>query len=106
MWRVDQVFLSYSGSRIRVVASLVSDHQGLRNVEVIAPTEDPLEAVRFAARFVASPGNVHRAWGARVRWARARAENAQEDLARDRALEAAFVDAFEDTLDQIRDQLR
>lgn len=106
MWRVDQVFLTFRGARIEVVASLVNDDGGLRNLSVIAPTGDPFEAVRHAAKFVAGKGNVFRAWGARIRWAKQQATTEQDNLVRDKQLEEAFVDAFEDTLAEIRDRMR
>lgn len=106
MWRVDQVFLRRVGGRIEVTASLVNDRGGLRNLSVVAPTQEPLEAVRHAARAVAGRGNVSRAWGARVRWAREQAVNEQQALTRDRQLEAAYQEAFEETLDEIRDRMR
>jgi hypothetical protein len=106
MWRVDQVFLANRGSRVEVTASLVNDDGGLRNLAVTAPSSDVVEAVRHAAKFIAGRGNVYRAWGARVRWARAQATNEQNDLVRDTTLEEEFVDAFEETLGEIRDRLR
>ena len=106
MWRVDQVFLQHKGGRVEVTASLVNDRGDLRNLAVTAPTSDPLEAVRHAARFVAGRGNVFRAYGARVRWAREQAVNQQNELIRDRALEEAYLDAFEETLSEIRDRMR
>ncbi len=106
MWRVDQVFLSRSGVRTEVISSLVNDHGGLRNLSVVAPTEDPAEAVRHAARFVAGKGNVSSARNARVRWAREQAATEQDNLVRDLALEDEFLDAFEETLQEIRDRMR
>lgn len=106
MWRVDQVFLRRVGGRIEVVASLVNDRGDLRNLSVVAPTGEPVEAVQHAARAVAGRGNVSRAWGARVRWAREQAVNEQNELIRDRALEEAYQDAFEETLAEIRDRMR
>jgi len=90
MWRVDQVFLARSGMRTEVISSLVNDHGGLRNLSVVAPTEDPREAVRHAARFVAGKGNVSSARNARVRWAREQAATEQDSLVRDLALEWAW----------------
>ncbi|MFC4455768.1 hypothetical protein [Deinococcus sonorensis] len=106
MWRVDQVFLSRSGIRTEVTASLVNDQGGLRNLAVVAPTEDPREAVRHAARFVAGKGNVSSARNARVRWAREQAATEQDNLVRDFQLEDEFLDAFEETLQEIRDRMR
>ncbi len=106
MWRVDQVFLQHKGGRVEVTASLVNDRGDLRNLAVTAPTRDPLEAVRHAARYVAGRGNVYRAWGARVRWAREQAVNQQNELIRDTDLEAAYLDAFEETLAEVRDRMR
>ena len=106
MWRVDQVFLSHRGTRVEVTASLVNDTGGLRNLSIVAPTDDPKRAVEHAARFIAGKGNVSRAWGARVRWAKYQAGTEQENLVRDRALEEAFADAFEETWQEIRDRLR
>nr|WP_110887474.1 hypothetical protein [Deinococcus yavapaiensis] len=106
MWRVDQVFLTYKGGRVEVVASLVNDDGGLRNLSVIAPTKDPKEAVEHAARFIAGKGNVYRAWGARIRWAKQQASTEQDALIRDLHLEEAFLEAFEETLDEVRDRMR
>ena len=106
MWRVDQVFLSYKGGRIEVTASLVNDDGGLRNLSVVAPTSDPRDAVVHAAQFVAGRGNVYRAFGARIRWAREQAVTEQHNLVRDVELEDAFLEAFEDTLAEIRDRMR
>nr|WP_052326756.1 hypothetical protein [Deinococcus peraridilitoris] len=106
MWRVDQVFLSHRGGRIEIVASLVNDDGGLRNLSMVAPTGDPKAAVEHAARFVAGKGNVYRAWGARIRWAKQQAVNQQDNLVRDLQLEEAFLDAFEETLQEIRDRQR
>ena len=106
MWRVDQVFLTNRGARIEVTASLVNDDGGLRNLSVVAPTSDPRDAVVHAAKFVAGRGNVYRAFGARIRWAREQAVTEQHNLVRDEALEDAFLEAFEDTLAEIRDRMR
>ena len=105
MWRVDQVFLNLSGQRIEVTCSMVNDDGGLRNEKTIAPTRDPLEAVAFAARYVAGKGNVYRAYGARVRWTKVMATD-NIDLVRDLALEDAFLEAFEETLAEVRDRMR
>lgn len=106
MWRVDQVFLSRRGMRIEVTCSLVNDRGGLRNLGLVAPTEDPAEALRHAARFVAGKGNVSTARQARVRWTREQAVTLQDELIRDRALEDEFEDAFEETLQEVRDRMR
>ncbi|BDP42244.1 hypothetical protein DAETH_22130 [Deinococcus aetherius] len=106
MWRVDQVFLSRRGVRVEVICSLVNDRGGLRNLSVVAPTDDPHEAVRHAARFVAGKGNVSSARQARVRWAREQTTTLQDELIRDEALEDEFQDAFEDTLAEVRDRMR
>ncbi|AIZ44346.1 hypothetical protein QR90_03360 [Deinococcus radiopugnans] len=106
MWRVDQVFLARKGMRVEVTSSLVNDHGGLRNLSVTAPTDDPLEAVRHAARFIAGKGNVSGARQARVRWTREQATTEQDALIRDRLLEDEFLDEFEETLAAVRDQQR
>lgn len=106
MWRVDQVFLARRGVRVEVICSLVNDRGGLRNLSVVAPTDDPREAVRHAARFVAGKGNVSGARQARVRWAREQTTTLQDELIRDTALEDEFQDAFEDTLAEVRDRMR
>lgn len=106
MWRVDQIFLARSGVRTEVTASLVNDRGGLRNLSVVVPTEDPVGAVRHAARFVAGKGNVSGARNARVRWTREQAATEQDELVRDRLLEDEFLDAFEETLQEIRDRMR
>ncbi|WP_216319400.1 hypothetical protein [Deinococcus aestuarii] len=106
MWRVDQVFLARRGVRVEVICSLVNDRGGLRNLSVVAPTDDPREAVRHAARFVAGKGNVSSARQARVRWAREQTTTLQDELIRDVALEDDFQDAFEDTLAEVRDRMR
>lgn len=106
MWRVDQVFLARRGQRIEVICSLVNDRGGLRNLSVVAPTEDPAAALRHAARFVAGRGNVSSARQARVRWAREQAVTLQDELIRAEDLEDDFLDAFEDTLQEVRDRLR
>ncbi len=105
MWRVDQVFLSRKGQRVEVIASLVNDQGGLRNLSTIAPTDDPAEAVRHAARHIAGMGNVYEARNARVRWTRAQSVTAQDELIRDLDLEDEFLDSFLETLDVIRDQM-
>jgi len=106
MWRVDQVFLSRRGMRIEVICSLVNDRGGLRNLGLVAPTEDPAEALRHAARFVAGKGNVSTARQVRVRWTREQALTLQDELIRDRELEDEFGDAFEETLQEVRDRMR
>lgn len=106
MWRVDQVFLARRGHRIEVISSLVNDQGGLRNLSMVAPTGDPVEAVRHAAKFVAGKGNVFSARQARVRWAREQMVTVQDELIRDRDLEDEFLDAFEETLSAVRDQMR
>lgn len=106
MWRVDQVFLARRGQRIEVISSLVNDRGGLRNLSLVAPTADPYEAVRHAARFVAGKGNVHSARQARVRWAREQVATLQDELIRDHDLEDEYLDAFEEILAAVRDQLR
>ena len=106
MWRVDQIFLARRGQRIEVISSLVNDRGGLRNLSLVAPTDDPGEAVRHAARYVAGQGNVSSARNARVRWAREQMATVQDELIRDRALEDEFLDQFEETLAAVRDQLR
>ncbi|WP_168734660.1 hypothetical protein [Deinococcus sp. KSM4-11] len=106
MWRVDQVFLARRGMRVEVTCSLVNDQGGLRNLSITAPTDDPTQAVRHAARFIAGKGNVSGARQARVRWTREQATTAQDALIRDRALEDEFLDEFEETLAAVRDQQR
>ncbi|WP_168733625.1 hypothetical protein [Deinococcus sp. Arct2-2] len=106
MWRVDQVFLTRKGQRVEVICSLVNDRSGLRNLSVIAPTEDPREAVRHAARFIAGKGNVSSARNARVRWTREQSTTLQDELIRDEQLEDDFQDEFEDMLAAVRDQMR
>ncbi|GGM01606.1 hypothetical protein [Deinococcus aerophilus] len=106
MWRVDQVFLARRGMRVEVTSSLVNDQGGLRNLTVTAPTDDPHEAVRHAARYIAGKGNVSGARQARVRWTREQATTEQDALIRDRALEDEFLDEFEETLAAVRDQQR
>lgn len=106
MWRVDQVFLARRGQRIEVICSLVNDRGDLRNLSTVAPTGEPREAVRHAARFIAGKGNVYSARQARVRWAREQLVTLQEELIRDQELEDDFLDEFEDTLAAVRDQLR
>lgn len=106
MWRVDQVFLARRGMRVEVTSSLVNDQGGLRNLSITAPTDDPLEAVRHAARFIAGKGNVSGARQARVRWTREQATTEQDALVRDRQLEDEFLDEFEETLAAVRDQQR
>lgn len=106
MWRVDQVFLTRRGVRVEVTCSMVNDQGGLRNLSVTAPTEDPVQAVRHAARFIAGRGNVSSARQARVRWAREQTTTLQDELIRDRQLEDEFLDEFEETLSAVRDQQR
>jgi hypothetical protein len=106
MWRVDQVFLSHSGTRIKVVMSLVNDRSGLRNETIIAPTADPKEAVRLAARFLGGKGDVSRQFGLRIRWARQQAQSEQDGLVRDLELEGIFLEGLEESLEAIRDQMR
>jgi hypothetical protein len=106
MWRVDQVFLARKGQRVEVICSLVNDRSGLRNLSVIAPTEDPREAVRHAARFIAGKGNVSTARNARVRWTREQSTSLQDELIRDEELEDDFQDEFEEMLAAVRDQMR
>ncbi|MFB9994399.1 hypothetical protein ACFFLM_20785 [Deinococcus oregonensis] len=106
MWRVDQVFLTRKGQRVEVICSLVNDRSGLRNLSVIAPTEDPREAVRHAARFIAGKGNVSTARNARVRWTREQSTSLQDELIRDEQLEDDFQDEFEEMLAAVRDQMR
>lgn len=106
MWRVDQVFLSRKGQRLEVICSLVNDRGGLRNLSVTAPTDDPAEAMRHAARFIAGKGNVSSARQARVRWTREQSVTMQDELIRDYDLEDEFLDEFEETLAVVRDQQR
>lgn len=106
MWRVDQVFLARRGQRIEVTCSLVNDRGGLRNLSVVAPTEDPREALRHAAQHVAGKGNVSSARQARVRWTREQSTTLQDELIRATDLEDDFQDAFEDTLQEVRDRMR
>lgn len=106
MWRVDQVFLARRGQRVEVICSLVNDRGGLRNLSVVAPTDDPQVAVRHAARFIAGKGNVSGARQARVRWAREQTTTLQDELIRDEQLEDDFLDEFEETLAAVRDQMR
>ncbi len=106
MWRVDQVFLSHSGTRIKVVMSLVNDRSGLRNETIIAPTSDPKEAVRLAARFLGGKGDVSRQFGLRIRWARQQAQSEQDGLVRDHELEGIFLEGLEESIEAIRDQMR
>lgn len=106
MWRVDQVFLGRRGQRIEVISSLVNEQGGLRNIVSMAPTEEPREAVRFAARAVAGLGNVYEARNARVRWVRSQSATEQDALIRDYELEDEYLDSFLETLDAIRDQMR
>ena len=106
MWRVDQVFLARRGQRVEVICSLVNDRGGLRNLSVVAPTDDPQAAVRHAARFIAGKGNVSGARQARVRWAREQTTTLQDELIRDEQLEDDFLDEFEETLAAVRDQMR
>lgn len=106
MWRVDQVFLARRGQRIEVTCSLVNDRGGLRNLRVVAPTADPGEALRHAARYVAGKGNVSGARRVRVRWAREQSTTLQDELIRAPQLEEDFQDAFEDTLQEVRDRMR
>lgn len=104
MWEVDQVFLTKRGQRIEVICSLVNDQGGLRNLSIVAPTADPLEAVRYAARDVAGKGNVSGAWNTRVRWAKQQVHTEQDELIRDYQLEDEFLDEFTEVLAEIRDQ--
>ena len=97
---MDQVFLRRAGARINAHVSLVSSENELRSERVFPPTSDPVAAVRFAGRQVAGLGNVSRADGVRVRWAR------DESLVQDLELEAAFRDAFEEELERLYDQFR
>lgn len=106
MWRVDQVFLARRGGRIEVTGSLVNDRGGLRNLRIVAPTDDPEDALRHAARFIAGQGNVSTARQVRVRWTREQTTTLQDELIRDRVLEDVFDDAFEDTLQEVRDRMR
>lgn len=106
MWRVDQVFLTRRGVRVEVTCSMVNDQGGLRNLAVTAPTDDPVQAVRHAARFIAGRGNVSSARQARVRWAREQTTTLQDELVRDHQLEDEFLDEFEETLSAVRDQQR
>ncbi|MDL2345672.1 hypothetical protein QOL99_16170 [Deinococcus sp. MIMF12] len=106
MWRVDQVFLARRGQRLEVTCSLVNDRGGLRNLRVVAPTNDPGDALRHAAHFVAGQGNVSTAREVRVRWTREQTTTLQDELIRDRVLEDVFGDAFEDTLQEVRDRMR
>lgn len=106
MWEVDQVFLARKGQRIEVICSLVSDQGGLRNLSIVAPTSDPVEAVRHAARDVAGKGNVSQARDVRVRWAKAQMHTEQDELIRDYQLEDEFFDEFTEVLAEVRDQQR
>ncbi|KEF33679.1 MULTISPECIES: hypothetical protein [Deinococcus] len=106
MWRVDQVFLARRGGRIEVTCSLVNDRGGLRNLRTVAPTDDPEDALRHAARFVAGQGNVRTARQVRVRWTREQTTTLQDELIRDQLLEDVFDDAFEETLQEVRDRMR
>ncbi|MFC3862045.1 hypothetical protein ACFOPQ_14850 [Deinococcus antarcticus] len=106
MWRVDQIFLVRHGQRIEVICSLVNDQGGLRNLNIVAPTSDPVKAVRHAAKFVAGKGNVFSARQARLRWAREQVVTEQDELIRDYQLEDEFLDEFEETLSAVRDQMR
>ncbi|HEX2865289.1 MAG TPA: hypothetical protein VHN99_12030 [Deinococcales bacterium] len=100
VWRVDQVFLRHVGGRIVAHVSLLSTENELRSERVFAPTTDPVAAARFIGREIAGLGNVDRAWGVRVRWAR------EQELIQDATLESEFVDAFEGQLEIIDDQMR
>lgn len=106
LWRVDQIFLTRRGQRIEVISSLVNDRGELRNLSHVAPSGDPVEAVRYAARHVAGSGNVSGATQARLRWARAQVLSEQDDLIRDHELEDEYLDAFDETLAEIRDAQR
>lgn len=107
MWRVDQVFLGYSGQRIQVAVHLVSDRGQLKNEVIVAPTANPTEAVRFAAFHVGRRGDVTvpHSW-IRIRWAVARAHSEQDELVRDPELEQQFREGLEDSLEALRDQMR
>lgn len=106
MWRVDQIFLARHGQRLEVISSLVNDRGELRNLSHIAPTSDPIEAVRYAAKHVAGLGNVYSARQARLRWAREQVVTEQDALIRDYQLEDEYLDAFDETLAAVRDQMR
>lgn len=106
MWRVDQIFLARRGQRIEVISCLVNDRGGLRNLAHVAPTADPRQAVRHAARHVAGQGNVGSARQARLRWAREQLVTEQDELIRDYELEDEYLDEFEETLSAVRDQMR
>lgn len=106
MWSVDQVFLVRRGERIEVISSMVNDKGSLRNLSFIAPTTDPIKAVRYAAQHVAGQGNVSGARQARLRWAREQVVTEHSALIRDYELEDEYLDAFEETLAAIRDQQR
>lgn len=97
---MDQVFLRRVGGRVVAHVSLLSTENELRSERVYAPTTDPTAAARFIGREIAGLGNVDRAWGVRVRWAR------DAELIQDATLEVEFVDAFEAQLDIISDQMR
>ncbi|MFC6616870.1 hypothetical protein [Deinococcus radiophilus] len=105
MWRVDQVFLARKGQRLEVTCSLVNDQGDLRNLSVVAPTSDPVAAVRHAAAFVAARGNVYSAEQARLRWTHAQMHTEQDALERDYALEDEFFDAFEEVRLEVLDRL-
>lgn len=106
MWRVDQVFLTRRGGRIEVIASMVGGGGDLRNLPLLAPTEDPVAAVRYAAAHLAGRGDVSGARGARVRWSRHQAASEQNALLPGLVLEDEFLDAFEEALSRLRDQQR
>ncbi|GHF96493.1 hypothetical protein GCM10017783_05460 [Deinococcus piscis] len=105
MWRVDQVFLARKGQRLEVTCSLVNDQGDLRNLSVVAPTSDPVAAVRHAAEFVAAKGNVYSASEARLRWTHAQLHTEQDALERDLDLEDEFFDAFEEVRLEVLDRL-
>lgn len=105
MWEIDQVFLTRRGGRIEVLAQLVGGGD-LRHLPLLAPTEDPVGAVRYAATHLAGRGDVSGARGARVRWSRAQAASEQNALLPGLTLEDEFLDAFEQALSRLRDQQR
>lgn len=105
MWRVDQIFLARKGTRLEITASLVNDNGGLRNLSYLAPTDDPVKAVRLAGAYVAGKGNVYSAAQARLRWAHQQLHTEQDALVRDEDLEDEFFDAFEEVRIAVLDRL-
>ena len=92
-YEVEQVFLRLRGGLLEFEFVLVAPSGALKHDRVSFPTRNSIEGIRYAARYLATRGDVDSVSGARLR------VEQRGELRDDVSLKRMFIHAFQEQMD-------